>query len=331
MKLSASQTLRNLAKKIAYRFALKRTPSEHHSSTPSNTERNSWRLRFFAYRILGNSTNLFLHLFKDLDANLHKSGLRIGFKPYVSLIILTSSLMGFSTMLLVLPASIILSNVALLPSLLFGIGGGMFAGALTTICFYIYPLYHADKVKRNLDSEIAFAASFMAILAGAGVSASNMFRSLSQIPNKLAVVNESKTIVRDVELFGTDIISALERASKRTKSGRFKDLIEGFIATIRSGGDLASFLMNTSRQSMRLKRNALKKYSDNLGVISEFYVTLLVAGPLLFVIMLSVMGMLGGAGFGILDPSLLLNLLTYIGIPIGSVVFMIVLDALSPK
>ncbi|MCW4052400.1 MAG: type II secretion system F family protein [Candidatus Bathyarchaeota archaeon] len=270
-------------------------------------------------------------MFKDLDVNLHKSGLRIGFKPYVSLTILASSLIGFSIMMFVLPVSIFLSDIAVLPSLLFGIGGGMLAGAFTTICFYLYPLYHADKVKRNLDSEIAFAASFMAILAGAGVSASHIFRSLSQIPNKLAIVNESKTIVRDVELFGTDIISALERASKRMRSERFRDLIEGFVATIRSGGDLVSFLMDRSRQNMRLKRNALKKYSDNLGVISEFYVTLLVAGPLLFVIMLSVMGMLGGAGFGILNPSLLLNLLTYIGIPIGSVVFIIVLDVLSPK
>ncbi len=89
--------------------------------------------------------------------------------------------------------------------------------------------------------------------------------------------------------------------------------------------------MSRSKQSMRLKRNALKRYSDNLGVISEFYVTLLVAGPLLFVILLSVMGMLGGAGSGLLNPSLLLNLLTYIGIPIGSIIFMIVLDTLLPK
>jgi flagellar protein FlaJ len=330
MKFSGLQALRTLVRRIGHRLPWKRAPSEPKSFTPG-TERYAWQPRFLAYRILGNRTSLFLPLFKDVDTNLHKSGLRIGFKPYVSLIVLGSSFTGFCTLLLVFPAAILLSKVALLPSLLFGIGGGMLAGALTTISFYTYPLYHADKVKRNLDSDIAFAASFMAILAGAGVSASNIFRSLSQIPNKLAIVDESKTIVRDVELFGIDIISALEGASRRTKSERFKELTEGFVATIRSGGDLASYLMSRSRQNMRLKRNALKRYSDNLGVISEFYVTLLVAGPLLFVIMLSVMGMLGGAGFGILNPSLLLNLLTYIGIPIGSIVFMIVLDALSPK
>jgi flagellar protein FlaJ len=147
----------------------------------------------------------------------------------------------------------------------------------------------------------------------------------------MAIIDESRIITRDVELLGLDIVTALERASKRTKSERFKELLEGFKATIHSGGDLLSFLMDKSRESMRLKRLALRKFSDNLGVISEFYVTLLVAGPLIFVVLLSVMAMLGGAGGGVLNPILLLTLLTYIGIPVGSVIFIIILDALLPK
>jgi flagellar protein FlaJ len=66
-------------------------------------------------------------------------------------------------------------------------------------------------------------------------------------------------------------------------------------------------------------------------VLSEFYVTLLVAGPLIFVVMLAVMAMLGGGGLGILNPTLLLTLLTYIGIPVGSIIFIIILDALTPR
>jgi hypothetical protein len=54
-------------------------------------------------------------------------------------------------------------------------------------------------------------------------------------------------------------------------------------------------------------------------------------GPLLFVIMLSVMSMLGGGGLGILSSDLLLNLLTYIGIPVCALIFLIILDSSSPK
>jgi hypothetical protein len=49
------------------------------------------------------------------------------------------------------------------------------------------------------------------------------------------------------------------------------------------------------------------------------------------VVMLAVMAMLGGGGSGLLDPRLLLYLLTYLGLPIGSVVFLIILDMFSPR
>jgi len=266
-----------------------------------------------------------------MDAGLHKSGMRISFKPYVSLTILTSLIITVSTMLLVPPTLYFFLQITFFPSLLFGVGGSLLVGALTIICFYIYPIYRADTIKRNLDDSMSFATGYLAILAGAGVPPNCMFRSLSKIPQNLAVIDESRIIVRDMELFGADTITALENASKRTPSEKFRELLEGFVATIHSGGNLMSYLMNRSRQNMKYKHIALRKFSDTLGVLSEFYVTLLVAGPLIFVVMLAVMAMIGGGGLGILDPTLLLMLLTYIGIPVGSVIFIIILDVLSPR
>jgi flagellar protein FlaJ len=82
---------------------------------------------------------------------------------------------------------------------------------------------------------------------------------------------------------------------------------------------------------MRLKRIGLKKFTDTLSILSEFYVTLLLTGPLLMVIMLTVMSMLGGGNLGIVSPDFLLSLLTYLGLPLGVLVFLIILDASSPK
>ena len=82
---------------------------------------------------------------------------------------------------------------------------------------------------------------------------------------------------------------------------------------------------------MKLKQIALKRFSDTLAVLAEFYVTLMVAGSLIFVVMLAVMAMLGGGGFGPLNSYLLLQLLTYLGLPFGSIIFLIILDMLSPK
>jgi flagellar protein FlaJ len=186
-------------------------------------------------------------------------------------------------------------------------------------------------LKRTLEDSLPFTAGYMAILAGAGVPPDDIFRSLAQVDASLAVSNEARTIVRDVELFGFDIISALEAASDRTPSEGFKEFLEGFIATVHSGGSLVKYLTDRSRQYMKLKRIALRRFSDILAVLAEFYVTILVAGSLIFVVMLAVMAMLGGGGSGLLDPRLLLYLLTYLGLPIGSVVFLIILDMFSPR
>lgn len=330
--LRLKKPINQIRQRITNKIRSKTPTPPNRSNKPTNdTEQKKWKPQLLAYHLLGKRTNHLLPLFRDLDTGLHKSDLRISFKPYVSLTILASLITTASTMLLLPPVLNFVLRIAILPSLLFGVGGGLLAGASTVTFFYIYPTYRADKNKRNLDDSMAFSTSYMAILAGAGVPPDKMFRSLSNIPQNLAIVDESRIIVRDVELFGADIITALQNASKRTPSKSFKELLEGFAATIRSGGDLMSYLIHKSRQEMKSKHIALRKFSDNLGVLAEFYVTLLVAGPLIFVVMLAVMVMLGGFGLGILSPTILLMLLTYIGIPVGSVIFIIILDALSPR
>jgi Flp pilus assembly protein TadB len=148
-----------------------------------------------AYQLMGNKTARFMPLFKDLDQNLQKSGLRINFKAYVSLTILTSLL-------------ITLSVAVVLP------------------IFYLYPVYCADKHKRELDGELPFTTGYMAILASAGVTPEKIFHSISTLNVPLAASTEAKEVIKNINLFGLDVISALEKTSSRTPSRRFRDTIE---------------------------------------------------------------------------------------------------------
>jgi len=285
----------------------------------------------FAYNLLGSKTVRLLPLFKDLDENLEKSNIKINFKAYVSLAILSSLMTSVSILILAPIILYLLLGIPMLSALLFGLGFSMLSGALTIVGFCLYPVYKADNLKRKIEDELPFVTGYMMVLASSGVTPEKIFRSIARMGVPLVITEESKRIIRDVELFGTDIISALEKASKRSPSEKFKNFIEGFIATIHSGGNLVSYLTERSKQYMELKKVALKKFADTLSILSEFYVAILVAGPLLFVVMLSVMGMLGSGGMGLLDPKLLLYLLTYILIPVSSMIFMIILDVISPR
>jgi flagellar protein FlaJ len=284
-----------------------------------------------AFQLIGGKIGAFLPLFRDLDSNLQKSTLKVSFKAYVSLTLFIAALASCATFALVPTTLFFAFKIPPIPAVLFGVGGSLFAGALSIIGFYVYPIYRADKFRRDLEDELPFTTGYMAILTTAGVSPEKIFYSLSNMSAPLTISIEAKNIVRDVNLFGLDIISSLEKASKRTPSERFREMLEGFISTVHSGGNLAAYLHEKSRQYMKLKRISLRKFSDTLSVLSEFYVALLVTGPLLLVIMLAVMAMLGGGSLGGLSPNLLLMLLTYIGIPISSIMFLIILDAISPK
>ena len=303
----------------------------HLNQVSKEVPKNSTKPQVFAYRVLGDKIVRVLPLFKDVDVNLQRASLRISFRGYVSLAVLGTIVASVSTLVFVTFVTF-LFRLSIFSSLLFVVGATLFAGASSLIGFYVYPLLRADSLKRDLEEGLPFTTGYLSILAGSGVPPAQMFRSLAQLDSKLAVSQEAKLIVRDVELFGVDIVSALESVSKRTPSERFKEFLEGFIATVHSGGDLTKYLSERSRLYMRLKRMALRRLGDTLGVLAEFYVVMLVAGPLILVVMLGVMAMLGGGGMiGGLDPRLLLYLLTYMGIPLGSIVFLILLDIVTPK
>jgi len=279
---------------------------------------------------IGLASPSMLSLFRGIDVNLQRAEMRVSFRAYVGLAVLTSLVVSISTLTLTFLLLFFILELSLFYSILFGVGFSLFSWALTVIIFYSYPAYRADKLKRRLEDELPFATGYMAILAGSGIPPDRIFRSLARIDSSMAISKIARVVVRDVELFGYDILTALERVSARTPSEKFKQLLEGLIATIHSGGNLMSYLMSRANQYMKLKHISLRKFADTLSVLAEFYVTFLVAGPLLLVVMLAVMAMLGGGEFGFLDPRLMLYLIAYIGIPVGSAIFLIILDAISP-
>ncbi len=283
-----------------------------------------------AYHAIGERTTGILTLFKGLGLNLQRSGIKIPLRAYVSLTVLVTIVISLVVSAIVPCLLFFAFRIPFLPAFLFGVGACMFTSAFSTIGFYAYPIYRADKHKRNLEDEIPFTVGYMAILTGAGVSPEKIFHSLASLSLPLAVSTDAKDIVRDVNLFGKDIISALEEKSKTTPSERLREMLEGFISTIHSGSNSTAYLREKYRQYMKLKNISLRKFSDTLSVLAEFYVTLLLTGPLLLIIMLAVMSMLGGGNLGLLSPDLLLSLLTYLGIPLGATVFLIILDAITP-
>jgi hypothetical protein len=104
------------------------------------------------------------------------------------------------------------------------------------------------------------------------------------------------------------------------------------ISTMHSGGNLAVYLRERFKTYIKLRKLSLKKFADTLSALSEVYVIILLTAPLLFIIMLSVMSVMGGGGsIGGLSADMLLKLITYLAIPVCALVFLIIIDSTSPK
>jgi flagellar protein FlaJ len=274
---------------------------------------------------------MFMPLFEDLEKTLLKAELKLNFKVYLSLLIFCSLIATAVVTTLVPFLSYSVFHVSLVPAMLFGVGSGMFTGAASVFGFYFYPVYRADAHKREVDDELPFAVGYMSVLSSAGVNVERIFESLTALEKPLAVSVETREFVRGIKLFGLDAVTSLQKTAERTPSERLRELLEGIVSTMHSGSNMTVYLRLKFKTLMRLKKHSLKKFSDTLSVLAEVYVALLLTGPLLFIIMLSVMSMLGAGTIGPFSTDLLLNLITYVGIPACALVFLVVLDALMPK
>jgi flagellar protein FlaJ len=170
------------------------------------------------------------------------------------------------------------------------------------------------------------AVAYMYAMRRGGAQLMAIFRSLSDRANIYGeVALEFRQIVRDADFFGYDVVTAIRHLAETTPSEKLKDFLEDLLSVIESGGDMAEFLSTRVRLYQEEARFEQRQFLTVLSIVAESYVTLFVAGPLFLIIIMVVMGMMGGSAV------IQLAMVTYAIIPIGSVVFILIIDLISLK
>jgi len=180
------------------------------------------------------------------------------------------------------------------------------------------------KVKINLTLHNAVA--YMYAMRRGGAELMTIFYAISEnAPIYGEVALEFRQITRDVDYFGSDVLTAVRHLSETTPSEKLKDFLEDLLSVIESGGDLSEFLASRVRLYQEEARFEQKQFLTILSMVAESYVTLFVAGPLFLIIIMVVMGMMGGSAV------LQLSLIIYAIMPIGSLIFVLLIDLISGK
>jgi flagellar protein FlaJ len=284
------------------------------------------------YRITEKRLERFLPYFEDLKEDLLKADLKIDFPIYVSYILFFPTL----AFIAIIPATIILAIIfeaSLVLALILGLAFGIMGWASIFAFLYFYPSNEAGSRRRNLEDELPYLASHMAVLSQGGLTPERIFTSLSMLDTKRVrsvAGQESKNILRDISLLGLDVVTAMEKSTKRSPSRRFADLLNGFIAVTLSGGDMTKYFLSSAKGLMDSARISARQLVETLATVAELYVAIMVAFPLLVVIMLSVMGMIGG-GIGGYSVMSLMYLASYIAVPISALLMLVILDSVLPS
>ena len=286
-------------------------------------------LAFFSYRLFGQ--RLKLPRPRGLEENLKKAALLLPPEVYLSFALLICLIVFAGGVLNCFVALYTLSQ-----SLTFSIPISLILGAssaaVSFASLYFYPSVRAGRRRREIEANLPYVISTLSILSAAGVPADRAFRLLAALEKggRVGLGGEALLIYRDLTLLGGDLVSVLKEAAERKVSTHLSTLLEGIVATIRSGGDLTTYLQEEGRSLMRLHRSIMKELLDFMVIIAEIFMALMVAFPLILIVMLAVMASIGG-GVGVASPANIVPLVIYGLVPAAGILLLLLIDLATPR
>ncbi|MEM2794858.1 MAG: type II secretion system F family protein, partial [Thermofilaceae archaeon] len=177
-----------------------------------------------------------------------------------------------------------------------------------------------------IDSRLPYTLAYFASLAASGMGLDKIVENVADVEEEKEIFRELSLFLTDTKLLGLDMLTALERRSSRSPSILLSLFFSGLRDAYITAGNLYEYAAFTAQRLLDFKRYELRRITSTVSVIAETYVTLMVAAPLMFVVMLSVIGMLGGS-IGGLPTNLLIAVILVIGVPASAAAILVMLDA----
>lgn len=299
-----------------------------------------------AFKLLGSYAEKKRDAYSQLRNDLVTARMKVPFEVYISTAYLSSViagliaavLLGIVTYLLNIPSMIkyqgavpdfmlVISQYSLIIGTILAVVISLaVVGGITFLIFLIYPSMIAGNRRRNIDATLPYAINYITAMSTAGIPPAEIFRQLGGSPMYGESAVEARFIAMEIDLFGKDLIDALRLISATTPSLRMKEFLQGAMGCISAGSSLTEYFRTKAEQYSLENRQSQKLFLDTLGLISESYVTAMVAGPLFLIILQSIMTILSQS-----TQPMMLYVIIYMIIPFGSLMFVILISSMTPE
>lgn len=305
-------------------------------SVTETTDSQHWITRFRQYGALRTYFKNHERDFEALRRSLNQAHIGVPYDVYLTRITLYSVVAVFAGLLLGVTASVAfapaitsLSLGLTVPEPIAGVlASDAFAfaavtltaaattGATTWSSLYYLPRFIADQRARSIDHNLPHAVVFMYALSYGGMNLIEVMRRIADSEDVYGEVSgEFRSILRDMDYFGTELPLAVQNARGRTPSQGFRDFMDDLVNVIDSGGDITAFFREESKKSLERAESQQRDFIESLAVMSEIYATVFIVAPLLFIVMLLVMSLIGASTLSAV------TLLVYFAIPAGMAAF----------
>jgi len=221
-------------------------------------------------------------------------------------------------------ATLVAENRVLVGGTVVSIVTALLFGGATYLGFVYYPSATVTTRRQSIDITLPHAIVYMYALSYGGMNLSELVRSISDAEDTYGEVSrEFDTVVRDLDLFGNDLFTAVQNLRNTTPSDNMEQFLDDLLSVLDSGGEVTGFLEDEARGYLEEASDAQEDFLETLAILSEVFIVGFVATPLFLVVILVVISLVGGQTVG------QLTLLVYAVIPIGMVMFLVLVDTLS--
>jgi len=271
-----------------------------------------------SYRLFGGIAPKFLGKMFEFKEHLAKAGIKIYPETYISLMFLMA--------LVTLPVSIIALVLIYFTKILFLIFL-VPVPIYVMIGFMVAPMSRAGERASALEREMPFAATYITVMASGGIPPYMSFKRLTDVELLPATRKEARSLIRDVEIFGVDPLSALEKAAKYNPLDIFRDFVSGYASSVIIGGDVIHFLETKAHDIFKAGSMRAKAAAERMGMLLESFIIVMVLMSLCFYILFSVESIYSTG----LDMGSGVIMYTYVFTPLLSIVFIWMAHGMQAK
>jgi len=226
--------------------------------------------------------------FSSLPDELRKSNLNILVETYVATL-LFSTLIAFFVSILVLVSLLFLKIGAVLQIIWIPlvVPIGVF------LALYYYPTAEKKNISGRINEELPFAVMHMSSISGSGIEPTQIFKIVALSKEYPLLRKEIRKVLNQVNIYGYDLVTALNNVSKSTSNPSLSELFSGLSTTITSGGELSEFFEKRADTLLNNYRLAKEKSIKIAETSMDIYISVVIAAPMILMLMLIMISVSG--------------------------------------